>query len=154
MHEITPEYVLELLHFWLKVSYMKFRHDWKMLASIILMKIIRKSIDLGSTTKRTCSFRHWMLHERIWSFKRRSIRRVSKESQECVERHKQGITSPTEVPMSILERVLNLARLLDTLFQDEDGYTDSNSKCKDIITMLLVESVNILLSQCICNFIQ
>ncbi|MCD7472355.1 hypothetical protein HAX54_013513 [Datura stramonium] len=33
-----------------------------------------------------------------------------------------ALMRPTEVPMFVLERPLNLARLLDTLFKDEDGY--------------------------------
>ncbi|KAA8544974.1 hypothetical protein F0562_019809 [Nyssa sinensis] len=31
--------------------------------------------------------------------------------------------SPTTVPMSLLTRVLNLARVIDVLYKDEDGYT-------------------------------
>ncbi|OIT34738.1 germacrene c synthase [Nicotiana attenuata] len=55
-----------------------------------------------------------------------------------------ALLRPTEVPTFVLERVLNLARSMDTHFQDEeDGYTDSTSKSKDVITLLLVEPVNI-----------
>ncbi|MCE3215934.1 Germacrene C synthase [Datura stramonium] len=54
-----------------------------------------------------------------------------------------ALMRPTEVPMFVLERPLNLARLLDTLFKDEDGYTNSHTKCKDLITMLLTESFDI-----------
>ncbi|WMV34445.1 hypothetical protein MTR67_027830 [Solanum verrucosum] len=55
-----------------------------------------------------------------------------------------ALLRPIEVPIFVLERILNLARTMDTFFQDEeDGYTNSNSKCKDIITLLLVDSVTI-----------
>nr|XP_016496051.1 PREDICTED: (E,E)-germacrene B synthase-like [Nicotiana tabacum] len=55
-----------------------------------------------------------------------------------------ALLRPTEVPTFVLERVLNLAHSMDTHFQDEeDGYTDSTSKSKDVITLLLVEPVNI-----------
>uniref|UniRef100_M1A3X1 Epidermal germacrene C synthase n=1 Tax=Solanum tuberosum TaxID=4113 RepID=M1A3X1_SOLTU len=35
---------------------------------------------------------------------------------------------PTEVPMFVLERVLNLARVIDTLYKEEDGYTNAKGK--------------------------
>ncbi|XP_059299096.1 (E,E)-germacrene B synthase-like isoform X3 [Lycium ferocissimum] len=50
---------------------------------------------------------------------------------------------PTEVPMFVLERVLNLARVIDTLYQEKDGYTNSKGKLKDMINLLFVESVKI-----------
>nr|QBM78972.1 beta-cadinene synthase [Petunia x hybrida] len=54
-----------------------------------------------------------------------------------------ALLRPTEVPMFVLERALNLARTMDTFFQNEDGYTNSNSKLKDVITLLLDKSINI-----------
>ncbi|PHU14596.1 hypothetical protein BC332_15801 [Capsicum chinense] len=55
-----------------------------------------------------------------------------------------ALLCPIEAPTFVLERILNLARTMDTFFQDEeDGYTNSNSKCKDIITLLLVDSIKI-----------
>ena len=55
-----------------------------------------------------------------------------------------ALLRPIEVPIFVLQRILNLARTMDTFFQDEeDGYTNSNSKCKDIVTLLLVDSVTI-----------
>ncbi|KAF3629778.1 putative LOB domain-containing protein 27-like [Capsicum annuum] len=54
-----------------------------------------------------------------------------------------ALLRPTEVPMFVLERPLNLARILHTFFQDEDAYTNSDIKCKDLVTLLLIESFNI-----------
>ena len=51
--------------------------------------------------------------------------------------------NPTAVPLSILERVLNLARVINVLYRDEDGYTNSTFKTKALITFVLVDSVKI-----------
>lgn len=48
-----------------------------------------------------------------------------------------------EVPMFVLERALNLARISHTFFKDEDGYTNPKSNVKELITLLFVESVNV-----------
>lgn len=50
---------------------------------------------------------------------------------------------PIEVPMFALERVLNLARVIDTLYKEKDGYTNSKGKVKNMISSLLVESIKI-----------
>ena len=50
---------------------------------------------------------------------------------------------PTEVPIFVLERILNLARVMDTLYKEEDGYTNSKGILKNMINSLLVEPVNI-----------
>ena len=49
--------------------------------------------------------------------------------------------SPTEVPMPLLERVVNLARVINLLYEDEDGYTHSSTKVKEFITSMLVDPV-------------
>ncbi|XP_049344246.1 terpene synthase 9-like [Solanum verrucosum] len=50
---------------------------------------------------------------------------------------------PTEVPMFVLERVLNFARVMDTLYKEEDGYTNAKGKLKNMIDLILTESVKI-----------
>ncbi|KAH0708001.1 hypothetical protein KY289_013077 [Solanum tuberosum] len=50
---------------------------------------------------------------------------------------------PTEVPMFVLERVLNLARVIDTLYKEEDGYTNAKGNLKNMINSILTESVKI-----------
>ncbi|KAG2683859.1 hypothetical protein I3760_10G053000 [Carya illinoinensis] len=49
----------------------------------------------------------------------------------------QGFLKPTAVPMPVLVRVLNLARVIDVVYKDDDGYTNSHM-LKDYITSLLV----------------
>ncbi|CAL5404078.1 unnamed protein product [Camellia sinensis] len=44
-------------------------------------------------------------------------------NQECLR--------PTAVPMPLLLRVVNLARVINVLYKDEDGYTHSGTKLKD-----------------------
>ncbi|KAH7861040.1 hypothetical protein Vadar_020872 [Vaccinium darrowii] len=50
---------------------------------------------------------------------------------------------PTAVPMPLLTRVLNLARVINVLYQGEDGYTHSGTKLKNFVTSLLIDSVPI-----------
>ncbi|KAG5601139.1 hypothetical protein H5410_032509 [Solanum commersonii] len=53
------------------------------------------------------------------------------------------IFRPTEVPMFVLERVLNSAHVMDTLYREGDGYTNSKGNVKNMINLLLVESINV-----------
>ncbi|WMV34354.1 hypothetical protein MTR67_027739 [Solanum verrucosum] len=50
---------------------------------------------------------------------------------------------PTKVPIFVLERVLNFARVMDMLYKEEDAYTNSKGKLKNMISLLLVESIKI-----------
>nr|AAG41892.1 sesquiterpene synthase 2 [Solanum habrochaites] len=50
---------------------------------------------------------------------------------------------PTEVPMFVLERALNFTRVIDTLYQEEDEYTNAKGKLKNMIHSILIESVKI-----------
>ncbi|XP_042952056.1 (-)-germacrene D synthase-like isoform X2 [Carya illinoinensis] len=49
----------------------------------------------------------------------------------------QGFLKPTAVPMQVLVRVLTFARVIDVIYKEDDGYTNSH-KLKDYITSLLV----------------
>ncbi|WKA12340.1 hypothetical protein VitviT2T_029734 [Vitis vinifera] len=51
---------------------------------------------------------------------------------------------PTAVPMTILTRVLNLSRVIDVIYKNEDGYTHSRTVLKDFVTSMLIDSVPIL----------
>lgn len=52
----------------------------------------------------------------------------------------EGFLKPTEVAMPLLERILNLARVMDVIYKDDDGYTNSYV-IKDYITTLLEKPV-------------
>ncbi|KAG5601075.1 hypothetical protein H5410_032445 [Solanum commersonii] len=39
---------------------------------------------------------------------------------------------PTEIPMFVLERVLNLTCVIDTLYKEEDEYTNAKGKLKNM----------------------
>ncbi|XP_011030746.1 PREDICTED: (-)-germacrene D synthase-like isoform X2 [Populus euphratica] len=45
------------------------------------------------------------------------------------------------VPIPLLTRVLNLARVMDVMYKDGDGYTNANGKVRNYITSLLIEPV-------------
>lgn len=45
------------------------------------------------------------------------------------------------IPLAILERILNLARVIDLLYREEDGYTNSRTNSKELITILLVDPI-------------
>ncbi|KAM3744366.1 hypothetical protein ACB098_06G048100 [Castanea mollissima] len=48
---------------------------------------------------------------------------------------------PTTVPMPILMRILNLARVIDVVYKDEDGYTHAGIVLKDFVTSMLIDPV-------------
>ncbi|KAH7860923.1 hypothetical protein Vadar_019579 [Vaccinium darrowii] len=50
---------------------------------------------------------------------------------------------PTAVPMPLLTRVLNLARVINVIYKDEDGYTHSGTKLKKFVISVLIDSVPI-----------
>ncbi|KAL2505298.1 Alpha-humulene/(-)-(E)-beta-caryophyllene synthase [Abeliophyllum distichum] len=56
-------------------------------------------------------------------------------NQECLH--------PTAVPMAILMRVVNLARVINLLYKDTDAYKDSRTKLKGFITSTLIQPVTI-----------
>ncbi|KAE8674437.1 Delta-cadinene synthase isozyme A [Hibiscus syriacus] len=50
---------------------------------------------------------------------------------------------PTAVSKSALDRVLNLARVIDLLYKDEDAYTHVGESAKTSITMLLIDPISV-----------
>nr|BBE32331.1 germacrene D synthase [Chengiopanax sciadophylloides] len=49
----------------------------------------------------------------------------------------------TAVEMPLLTRVFNLARVINLLYDEEDGYTKSSTRTKDFITLVLIDAVRI-----------
>ncbi|CAI9756923.1 unnamed protein product [Fraxinus pennsylvanica] len=54
-------------------------------------------------------------------------------NQECLH--------STAVPMAVLLRVVNLARVINLLCKDTDGYSNSKTKLKDFITSIIIQPV-------------
>ncbi|KAL3570701.1 hypothetical protein D5086_027950 [Populus alba] len=50
---------------------------------------------------------------------------------------------PTAVPMPLLERILNLSRVIDVIYKEEDQYTHVGEVMKNNIASLLIDSVPI-----------
>lgn len=48
---------------------------------------------------------------------------------------------PTAVPMPLLDRILNLSRVIDVIYKDEDGYTHAQVMLKDLVSSLLINPV-------------
>ncbi|XP_031284205.1 (-)-germacrene D synthase-like [Pistacia vera] len=48
---------------------------------------------------------------------------------------------PTAVPMPLLDRILNLSRVIDVIYKDEDGYTHAHVMLKDSVASLLINPV-------------
>ncbi|XP_049345383.1 sesquiterpene synthase 9-like [Solanum verrucosum] len=66
----------------------------------------------------------------VWSFKARDYIKFQKEVTNAWKDINKELFRPTEVPMFVLERVLNFARVIDTLYKEEDGYTNAKGKLK------------------------
>ncbi|CAL5342397.1 unnamed protein product [Camellia sinensis] len=71
--------------------------------------------------------------EVLVEFRKRVTNAWKDINQECLH--------PTVVPMPLLLRVVNLARVMDVLYKDEDGYTHSGTKLKGFVTSVLIDSV-------------
>lgn len=54
--------------------------------------------------------------------------------------------NPTEVPMNFLLRVVNLVRMIDVLYKDEDNYTNAGGLMTDYIKTLLVNKMSARIS--------
>ncbi|KAI7981020.1 (-)-germacrene D synthase [Camellia lanceoleosa] len=75
------------------------------------------------------------------------------EEEVLIEFHKQVTNAwkdinaeclhPIEVPMPLLLRVVNLARVIDVLYKDKDGYTNSGTRLKGFVTSVLIDPVPI-----------
>ncbi|KAJ4700857.1 Sesquiterpene synthase [Melia azedarach] len=73
------------------------------------------------------------------------------EEEACNEFRKQVINAwkdineeclrPTSVPMPLLLRILNLTRVIDVIYKDEDGYTHSGVVLKGHVASLLIDPV-------------
>ncbi|KAJ7981646.1 (-)-germacrene D synthase [Quillaja saponaria] len=77
----------------------------------------------------------------------------STEQEAVIEFHKQVADAwkdineaclyPSSFPMKILTRVVNLARVSDVIYKDEDGYTHAEVVLKDYIASLFIDPVQI-----------
>jgi (-)-germacrene D synthase len=55
------------------------------------------------------------------------------------------------VPIPLLTRVLNLARVMDVMYKDGDGYTNAKGKVRNYITSLLIEPVQLATSSLLAS---
>nr|I7H727.1 RecName: Full=Sesquiterpene synthase 2; Short=TsTPS2; AltName: Full=Alpha-humulene synthase TPS2; AltName: Full=Alpha-selinene synthase TPS2; AltName: Full=Beta-elemene synthase TPS2; AltName: Full=Delta-cadinene synthase TPS2 [Toona sinensis]BAM24405.1 sesquiterpene synthase [Toona sinensis] len=53
----------------------------------------------------------------------------------------QDFLKPTDVPMTILMRVLNLARVIDVVYKEGDGYTHVGKVMKENVASLLIDPI-------------
>ncbi|CAA3010403.1 Beta-caryophyllene synthase [Olea europaea subsp. europaea] len=47
------------------------------------------------------------------------------------------------IPMAVLIRVVNLTRVINLLYKESDGYSNSTTKLKDFVTSTLIQPVTI-----------
>ncbi|PIN22663.1 (-)-germacrene D synthase [Handroanthus impetiginosus] len=71
--------------------------------------------------------------EAVGEFRKQVAKAWKDINQECIR--------PT-MPMPILIRIVNLSRFINLLYAEEDGYTNSKTKAKDVIKIVLVEPVS------------
>ncbi|OMP04545.1 hypothetical protein COLO4_09544 [Corchorus olitorius] len=67
----------------------------------------------------------------------------NKKIKEAWKDINQEFLKPTAVPVSALTRVLNLVRVIDLLYKDEDAYTLVGAAAKTSITSLLIDPIQI-----------
>lgn len=70
-----------------------------------------------------------------------AIKELSKQVVHAWKDINEECLFPTSVPMPLLTRVLNLARVIDVVYKDEDGYTHAGVVLKDSVASMLINSV-------------
>nr|UJH94381.1 multiple sesquiterpene synthase [Zanthoxylum ailanthoides] len=73
---------------------------------------------------------HGVSEEETIKVLRKEIANAWKDTNEAIQK-------PTEVAMPLLDRIINLSRVIDVVYKDQDGYTNPHV-IKDLITTLLV----------------
>ncbi|XP_059284195.1 sesquiterpene synthase 15b-like isoform X2 [Lycium ferocissimum] len=68
------------------------------------------------------------------------IRKIIENSWKDINR---GCLKPTAVPRVLLMPVLNLARMSEFAYTDEDAYTFSKNNFREVVSMVLVESITL-----------
>lgn len=54
--------------------------------------------------------------------------------------NKECLCRPTQVARSLIEIILNLSRAMEDIYKDNDTYTNSKTRMKDNVSLVLVES--------------
>ncbi|KAB1215220.1 (-)-germacrene D synthase [Morella rubra] len=75
--------------------------------------------------------------------KQEAIEEFQKQLASAWKDINEDFLKPTQVAMPLLERVLNLARVIDLLYKDEDAYTNVGEVMVEGITFLLIDPVPI-----------
>ncbi|XP_020206642.1 probable terpene synthase 2 isoform X2 [Cajanus cajan] len=70
-----------------------------------------------------------------------AIEELLKEVERAWKDINEECLNPTQVPMTFLIRVVNLARMMDVLYKEEDSYTNAGGIMKDYIKALLVNKI-------------
>uniref|UniRef100_A0AAN0N6W5 Terpene synthase n=1 Tax=Jasminum sambac TaxID=660624 RepID=A0AAN0N6W5_9LAMI len=74
--------------------------------------------------------------EETFAVLRKEIANAWKDiNQECL--------SLTTIPMVIIERVINITRVMNLLYREEDAYTNSKTKLKSLVISVLIQPVTI-----------
>ena len=71
--------------------------------------------------------------EAINEFRKQVIDAWKDINKECIY--------PTIVPMPVLTRILNLSRVMDVVYKDQDGYTNAGIVLKDFIRSMLIDPI-------------
>ncbi|GAB4850249.1 hypothetical protein Ancab_029545 [Ancistrocladus abbreviatus] len=69
--------------------------------------------------------------------------KFNKQVEDARKDINQAFLKPTATTSSVLTRMLNLARVIDELYKDEDCYTHASTKLKDYVTSLFLNSIEI-----------
>ncbi|GLT77756.1 hypothetical protein SLA2020_493160 [Shorea laevis] len=70
-----------------------------------------------------------------------AVNKLEKEVREAWKDINKECLYPTTVPMPLVTRILNLARVSDVIYKDGDGYTHAEIVLKDFVASLLVDPV-------------
>lgn len=82
-----------------------------------------------------------MLYDRTWCHRRRSNQRILEKETDAWKDVNEECLYPTTIPMPPVMPILNLTRVSDVIYKDQDNYTNPGDGLKDFVSSLLIEPV-------------
>ncbi|XP_065877162.1 (-)-germacrene D synthase-like [Euphorbia lathyris] len=112
----------------------------RLMDDIVSHKVEQKRGDAASSIECYMKQYNCTEEETVDEFKERVISAWKDINGEFIHYSNSGSDSDS-VPMAVLMRILNLARVMDVLYKDEDCYTNSGGVLKDFVSSLLVQPI-------------
>ncbi|XP_048319146.1 (-)-germacrene D synthase-like [Ziziphus jujuba] len=105
----------------------------RLMDDVVDHKYVQERGDLASSVE--CYVKHHGVSEKeaCDALLKKVVEAWKDINEECLE--------PRDAPMPLIMRVVNLARVMDVLYKDGDGYTHAKGSTKKLVSSLLVDPI-------------